>query len=170
MKKVLMILTILLCAASVMAEDVEKRASPSMTSWLASLQYRLAQITPKKSISVTTGVAGVRGAKEDSAATLYWKGKKDAEPVTEEEMMKFKACIDLAEKGDRGGALEQLDDFMKLYPDSALIPDAKKTYDLVKAEPKVEAPKAQPADEEKKSEIRTEQKQEDKKEAQKKTQ
>jgi TolA-binding protein len=131
---------------------MEKKASPGMMSWLKSLQYRIAQILPKKSVSMTTGVAGVRGAKEDSAAKLYWKGKKGEETVTEEELTKFKACVDVAEKGERDNALKQLEDFMKLYPDSALIPDAKKTIDIVKAEPQVEAAKPQPAAEGKKAE------------------
>ncbi len=166
MKKMLMmILTLLLCAASVPAEEQAKKAAPSITSWLKSLQYRISQIMPKKTVPMTTGVAGVRGAKEDSAAKLYWKGKKGEEPVTEEEMAKFKACIDLAEKGDRDGALKQLDEFMKLYPDSALIPDAKKTSDIVKAEPKVE-PVSQPAGE-KQGGAGMEQNQEEKKAEQK---
>jgi len=136
-KSFVIMLTLVLCCAAAVAQET-KKPGPGIVEWLKSLQNKIAQIVPKKTVAMSTGVAGVRGAKEDAAAKLYWKGKKCEETVTEEEMEKFKSCVALAEKGDADGALRQLDDFMKQYPDSALIPDAKKTYDLVKAEPKPE--------------------------------
>ena len=48
----------------------------------------------------------------------------------------FIRYINAVEKGDRTGAIKELAEFMKQYPDSALIPDAKKTLDLVKEEGK----------------------------------
>ena len=61
---------------------------------------------------------------------------KERESVTEEEMSEFKKGIKLAVKGEWTEAVKELQGFMKQYPDSALIPDAKKTLDLVKLEEK----------------------------------
>jgi TolA-binding protein len=133
-KSMILILTLALCSAVAVAQEQEKKSS-GIAEWLRGLQKKISQIVPKQDLPVSTGVAGVRGAKEDSAAKVYWKGKKGEDAVTEDEMAKFKAAIELASAGDREGALKQLDEFMKQNPDSALIPDARKTYDLVKAEP-----------------------------------
>ena len=153
MKKIFsMVLMLSLCCTAAMAEEQAKKPGPSISEWLRGLQNKIAQIIPKKTVPMTTSVAGVRGAKEGVQAKLYWKGKKGEEAVTEEEMEKFKSGVALAEKGDNDGSLKQLDDFMKQYPDSALIPDAKKTVDMVKAEPKPEE----------KVEAKTEQKPEEK--------
>jgi len=127
-----------MCCAVAAAQEQEKKTGPTISEWLRSIQNKIAQIVPKKSVPLVTGVAGVRGAKEDATVKLYWKGKTGDEPVTEEELLKFKASVDLAGKGDKAGSIKALDDFMKEYPGSALIPDAKKTLDLVKAEPMTE--------------------------------
>jgi hypothetical protein len=164
MKKLIPIalMLIFVCTAAA-AQEQEKKQSSGIAEWLKGLQNKIAQIVPKKTVPMSTGVAGVRGAKEDSHAKLYWKGKKDSEVVTEEEMQKFSAGVDLAGKGDRDGSLKQLEEFMKQFPDSALIPDAKKTYDLVKAEPKPEEKV------EKKAETKEEQKEEKKEEKKEET-
>lgn len=132
-----------LCCSVAMAEETEKKAGPSISQWLKGLQVKIAQISPKKAPPQGTIVAGVRGAKGDASSKLYWKGKKGEEPVSEEEMAEFKQGVDLALKGDKPAAIKELSEFMKQYPDSALIPDAKKTLDLVKSdlkdEPKAEA-------------------------------
>ena len=140
MKKVLAcLMPFLLCSAVSLAQEQPKKG-PGIAEWLKSLQQKIEQIVPKKTVPLSTGVAGVRGAKEDSRVNLYWKGKKGEEPVAEEEMEKFKEALDLAGKGDEPGAVHGFEEFMKLYPDSSLIPDAKKTLDLVKAEGKEPAP------------------------------
>jgi TolA-binding protein len=137
MKKLFaVILMLVLSGSMVLAQEQEKKIRPTITEWLKGLQQKIAQLAPKKSVPVSTGVAGVRGAKEDSQVKLYWKGKKGEEAVTEEELAEFKEGINSAEKGDRANAVRKLEEFMKLYPDSALVPDAKKTLDLVKAEEK----------------------------------
>jgi len=125
-----------MCGTVALAQTPQKEAGPSISDWLKSLQQKIAQIIPKKSVSQETVVAGVRGAKENPLTTLYWKGKKDEEPVTEGELAEFKKGVDLAAAGQRFEAVKVLQEFMKQYPDSALIPDAKKTIDLVKAEGK----------------------------------
>ncbi|HXY62165.1 MAG TPA: hypothetical protein VEJ22_04465, partial [Nitrospirota bacterium] len=83
-----------------------------------------------------TVIAGVRVTKENASTTLYWKGKKGEESVSEEELAEFKKGVDLAVAGERAEAVKVLQEFMKHHPDSALIPDAKKTVDLVKADGK----------------------------------
>jgi len=117
----------------VFAQDQERKAGPSIAEWLKGLEKKLEQIVPSKSVPLSTVVVGARSANEDSQPKLYWKGKKVDEVVTEEEFAKFKAAIAAVEKGDSTGAIKDLAEFMKQYPDSALIPDAKKTFDLVKA-------------------------------------
>ena len=125
-----------LCCTTALAQE---QKGPALSEWLKGMQKKIDKIQPKKALPQSTGVAGVRGAKEDSSVKLYWKGKKGDEPVTEDEMEKFKAGLDNASKGDRPGAIKALEEFMKQYPDSALIPDAKKTLDLVKLEEKDES-------------------------------
>jgi TolA-binding protein len=138
-KKILMVTVIFsLCSWSALAQEQEKNQGAGIAAWLKGIQQKISQIMPKKAVPVSTGVAGVRGAKEDSQVKLYWKGKKGEESVSQEELTEFKEGIDLAEKGDKPGAIHELEEFMKKYPDSALVPDAKKTLDLVKAEPKPE--------------------------------
>ena len=135
MKKLFSIaLMVTLCCTVAMAQEQEKKPGPSIAEWLKGLQQKIAQLAPRKSVPMSTGVAGVRGTKEDSQAKLYWKGKKDEETVTEEELTAFKEGVDLAAKGDRAGATRELEEFAKQFPDSSLIPDAKKTLDMVKAE------------------------------------
>ena len=131
-KKLISLIAVLVlcCAATVLAQE---KSDATLMTWIKSIQQKIDQIVPKKTLPLTTGVAGTRGAKEDGSVKLYWKGKKGEEAVTEEELLKFKTGIDLAGKGDKEGSLKTLDEFMKQYPDSALVPDAKKTMDLVKA-------------------------------------
>jgi len=125
-----------LCCTTALAQEQKGSA---LSEWLKGMQKKISKIVPKKAPPQSTGVAGVRGAKEDSSVKLYWKGKKGDEQVTEEEMGSFKEGIESAATGDRAGAIKGLEEFMKKYPDSALIPDAKKTLDLVKVEPKEES-------------------------------
>jgi hypothetical protein len=154
-KKLFAVFMILgLCCAGAAAAPEQKGST--LSEWLRSIQKKIDKILPKKEIATSTSVAGVRGAKQEATTKLYWKGKKGEAAVSEEELSKFKACVDLAGKGDCAAATTELETFMKQYPDSALIPDAKKTLDIVKAEPKAE--KA----EEKKTELKPEEKKVDK--------
>jgi TolA-binding protein len=134
----IVILAVLVCLSVTMAlaQGQEKKAGPSISVWLKGLQKKLEQIVPRKSVPLSIVVAGGHAAKDDSQPKLYWKGEKGDEAVTEEEITKFKLAINAVEKGDRTGAIRELAEFMKQYPDSDLIPDAKKTLDLVKEEGK----------------------------------
>ncbi|NTW59804.1 MAG: hypothetical protein HGB21_10235 [Nitrospirae bacterium] len=133
---------------TVYAEERPAARETGLSAWFKELQKKIDVIAPRKSLSVGTGVAGVRGAKDDNGRSkLYWKGKKAEEPVTEEELHEFQECIAFAEKGDTTAAIKELDEFMKQYPDSALIPDANKSLDLLRAEAKAEPrpePKTEP--------------------------
>jgi len=130
------------------AEERPSARETGLREWFKELQKKIDIIAPRKSLPVSTGVAGVRGAKDDSGRSkLYWKGKKAEEPVTEEELKEFKEWIAFAEKGDTAAAIKELDEFMKQYPDSALIPDANKSMGLLKTEAKAEprpVPKTEP--------------------------
>ena len=134
MKKMLsMIASMLLLCTFAQAQDAGKSGA-GVAEWLRSIQKKIEQLVPKKTVSLSTSVAGVRGAKENTKQKLYWKGKAGEEPVTEEELGKFRSGVEFAANGDGAAAARELEAFMKQYPDSALIPDAKKTLDLVKAE------------------------------------
>ena len=157
----------LCCATTVLAQE---QKSSALSDWLKAIQKKIEKILPRKEIATSTGVAGVRGAKQDSQVKLYWKGRKGETAVTEEELGKFKSSVELAGKGDRAGAAKGLEEFMKQYPDSALIPDAKKTLDLVKAEPPAEVKGEQKAGEQelKKEDQKKTDRKEDKQEGKKK--
>lgn len=105
------------------------------------LKGKMQGITPRKQTNVTTAVGGVRGAKDDSADSVYWKGREHAE-VNEEELLKFNSAVDLAMNGENDKAIAALDEFLKAYPDSALRLDALDAMAALK-----EAPKAEPAKE-----------------------
>lgn len=132
----ILLLMLTFCGMAVAQEQGQQPQGTTISEWLKGIQKKIEQIIPKKTLPMTTGVAGVRGAKEEGQAKLYWKGKKGDEVVTEEELMRFKTAVDIATSGDWSSAVRELEEFMKQYPDSALIPDAKKTLDLVKAEVK----------------------------------
>jgi TolA-binding protein len=161
MTKKLFSFVVILCLSCATGLQAQEKSESALSAWIKNLQQRINQIVPKKNLPMATGVAGTRGAKEDVAVKLYWKGKKGDESVAEEELLKFKIGVDLAGMGDPGGSAKALEQFMKEYPDSALIPDAKKTLDLVKIEVKAEK-KAEPHHE--KKEVKKDVKKETKKE------
>ncbi len=52
-----------LCFTVVAAQETQgKKESTGLSDWLRGIQKKIEQIIPKKSLPVTTGVAGVRGA------------------------------------------------------------------------------------------------------------
>ena len=119
-----------LCALAI-AEEASKKDS-GFSEWLKSMQQKVNQLVPKKSVSMSNGVAGVRGAKEDTHSKLYWKGKKSEAAVSERELLEFKDGLESAQNGDTPGAISAFDEFLKTYPDSALVPDVKKALDMAK--------------------------------------
>jgi TolA-binding protein len=128
----LIIVTACLCCTTALAQE---QKGPSLADWLKVVQKKIDRIVPKKIQPLSTGVTGIRGTREDASVKLYWKGKMNEEPViTEAELSEFKKGIDLAVKGERTEAVKELQEFMMQYPDSVLIPDAKKTLDLARKE------------------------------------
>jgi len=128
----LIIITGLCCSPAI----AQEQKGLSLADWLKVIQKKIDKIVPKKIQPLSTGVTGIRGTREDASVKLYWKGKMNDEPVTDAELSEFKKGIDLAAKGEPTEAVKELQEFMMQYPDSALIPDAKKTLDLVKKEEK----------------------------------
>lgn len=133
-----MIAVVVLCSGMAAAQEKREAQESGLASWLRSMRQKLDIVNPRKTLPVTTGVAGVRGAKKEEDAKLYWKGKPGDEQVSEAELAELKEAVSLAEEGKTDAAISELEEFMRQYPDSALIPDAKKTLDLVKAAPKEE--------------------------------
>lgn len=136
MKKLFAIMTaVLLFAAGAALAQEQKPVDKNegFSEWLKALQRKIETMTAKKSIPMSTGVAGIRGAKEDEKAKLYWKGKKGGEGVTEEELTEFKSAVDLAAARQRDAAVRELEEFIARFPDSPLVSDAKKTLEMVKA-------------------------------------
>lgn len=139
MKKLFtMIMAVLLFAAGAALAQEQKPVNKNegFVEWLKALQRKIETITAKKSMPRSTGVAGIRGAKDDEKAKLYWKGKKGDEAVTEEELAEFRSAVDLAAKGEQAAATRELEEFIARFPDSPLLPDAKKTLEMVKGEGK----------------------------------
>jgi uncharacterized membrane protein YfbV (UPF0208 family) len=130
----IVILMLTLCGTVAMGQDQVKKPDNGIAQWLKGLQQKISQMKPRREITLSTGVAGVRGAKEDSQAKLYWKGKKGDDTVTEKELTEFQEIVGHLEKDDKNAVAKGCEEFMKEFPDSALIPDVKKTLDLVKAE------------------------------------
>lgn len=132
LKRLFMFFAIIgLCCTMALAGELK---GPTLADWLGVIQKKLESIIPRKILPPTTEVALKRGAKEDPFVKLYWKGKKGEERVTEEELTEFKAVCELAARGEREAAIAGLEKFLEQYPDSALVPEAKKTLDLERIE------------------------------------
>lgn len=108
------------------------------------MKTKVQGFAPDKSKKVTTAVGGVRGAKDDSANTLYWKGESKDAAVGAEELEKFNIALQLAIDGKNEESKKQFEEFMAKYPKSTLKEDAAKAIEEIK---KTEA-KAAPAPEE----------------------
>jgi TolA-binding protein len=87
------------------------------------LRRKIELLTPKKKISTTTAVGGVRGAQAD-AEEVYWKGEAKSQPIDADELAAFKSAISLVDAGDRAGGQAAFADFVKKHPDSRLKEDA----------------------------------------------
>lgn len=87
------------------------------------LRKKIELLTPKKKISTTTAVGGVRGAQAD-ADDVYWKGEANNQPIDADELTAFKKAIALVDTGDVPGARAAFADFLNKHPDSRLREDA----------------------------------------------
>jgi TolA-binding protein len=87
------------------------------------LRKKIELLTPKKKITTTTAVGGVRGSQAD-ADDVYWKGEAKVQPIDADELAAFKKAIALVDAGDMAGAQVAFADFLKKHPDSRLHDDA----------------------------------------------
>jgi TolA-binding protein len=127
MKKLIALFVLLgvVLAAPVYSADVQ----PEGSLW-ERLRKKIELLTPKKKISTTTAVGGVRGAQAD-ADDVYWKGEANAQPIDTDELNAFKKAISLADAGDTAGAQSAFSDFLKKHPDSRLKADAEEALALL---------------------------------------
>jgi TolA-binding protein len=120
MKKLIALFVLLgvVLAAPAYSADVQQEGS----LW-ERLRKKIELLTPKKKISTTTAVGGVRGAQAD-ADDVYWKGESKSQAIDADELAAFKKAISLADAGDTTGAQAAFADFVKKHPDSRLREDA----------------------------------------------
>jgi hypothetical protein len=104
-------------------------AKPEVSLW-ERLRMKIEMLTPKKKVSTTTAVGGVRGSLAD-ADDVYWKGESKVQPVDAEELAAFKKAISLADAGDVTGAQAAFSDFLKKHPESRLHDDAEQALALL---------------------------------------
>ncbi|MDP2168729.1 MAG: hypothetical protein Q8J64_10415 [Thermodesulfovibrionales bacterium] len=121
---VLSVLSLLVFAASL------SFAAEKENLW-TTLKNKVSTMTPTKTVTTTTAVGGLRGAK-DGGETLYWKGKDTTIEVTREELDNFSIALDYASKGEKMEARKRFEDFLKKYPSSALAKDAKDSLQMLK--------------------------------------
>ncbi|NVN99720.1 MAG: hypothetical protein HXX17_10375 [Geobacteraceae bacterium] len=125
-KRIILSLVLVLTAVTAYGEQKE--------GFWEKLRNKLEKITPVKKSSSTTAVGGVRGAKNDDATDIYWKGKDKASDVSEDELQKFNAAYESKKKGDNYLAMKQLEEFLAAYPQSALRADGFQAMEQIKAE------------------------------------
>src|SRR5512143_2854901 len=118
MKKLIaLLLAVVLSAPAYIADDNQEG------SLWERLRKKIELLTPRKKISSTTAVGGVRGSLAD-ADDVYWKGEANTQPIDADELAAFKKAITLAETGDMAGAQTAFADFLSKHPDSGLRKDA----------------------------------------------
>lgn len=120
MKKLIalfVLLGVVLAAPAYSADDTQ-----GASLW-ERLRKKIELLTPKKKISTTTAVGGVRGAQAD-AEEVYWKGETKTQTIDADELAAFKNAISLVDAGDLAGGKAAFADFVKKHPDSRLREDA----------------------------------------------
>ncbi len=130
MKKLIALFVLL---GVVLATPVYGADKPDSSSWWESLRRKIEMLTPKKKITTTTAVGGVRGSQAD-ADDVYWKGEAKIQPIDPKELDAFKKAVSLFDAGDMAGAQGAFSDFVKKHPDSSLRKDAEQA--LVLLQPK----------------------------------
>jgi len=113
-RKMLMVCSLLLVASIAHGEQVVKK-----DAFWEKLGQKLEKLTPAKKGATTTAVGGVRGAKNDEATDIYWKGKEKSVEMAQDEMQIFTAAIESRMKGDNEAALKQFEEFLVMYPQSS---------------------------------------------------
>jgi TolA-binding protein len=112
-------------------------------SFWETLQGKLEKLTPTKKVTNTTAVGGVRGAKNDEATDIYWKGKDKPVEIDEEEIHKFNLAVETKFKGNNELALKQFEEFLAEYPQSSLRVEGLQATEKIRME--IAAASQQPA-------------------------
>lgn len=124
---------IVICLIGFMSLSVAYAEETEQEGFWSKLKSKIESITPKKKANVTTAVGGVRGAQDQSANVLYWKGKEIDEEVTADELNQFKSALECAMNGNTDESLKRFDEFIAQYPQSPLRADAVKAMESLKA-------------------------------------
>ncbi len=142
MKKVTASLFCLLCAATVaQGEQVGKK-----DAFWDKLQNQLGKVTPAKKQSTQAIPGGVRGAKNDDAKDIYWKGKDKTVDMADEEMQIFTLAIEAKLKGDNEQALKLFEEYLEAYPQSPFRIEGLQAAEKIRSDIAfAKAPKAPPA-------------------------
>jgi TolA-binding protein len=120
MKRLIALFVLLGIILAAPAYSVDEKQDGSL--W-ERLRKKIELLTPRKKVSTTTAVGGVRGSQAD-ADDVYWKGQANTQPIDSEELSAFKKAISLVDAGDTAGAQGAFSEFLKKHPDSRLREDA----------------------------------------------
>lgn len=125
MKKIILVIMGLLLGSNAHAADSKE------IGLFESLRQKIELLTPKKKLTTTTSVGGVRGSLAD-AGELYWKGEKTEQAIDADELFAFDEALSQAEAGDLVSAENGLSQFLNNYPQSQLRGDAEQALALLK--------------------------------------
>ena len=128
-KKIMLVCGMMLAATLAHGEQVVKK-----DAFWDSLSKKLEKLTPSKKGATTTAVGGVRGAKNDEATDIYWKGKDKSADMAQDELLKFNTAVESKMKGDNEQALKQFEEFLVLYPQSAFRVEGLQAVEKIKQE------------------------------------
>jgi hypothetical protein len=98
------------------------------------LQSKLDKVSPSKKISTTTAVGGVRGAKNDDASDIYWKGRDKTLDMNDEELAKFTLALESRRKGENEIAIKQFEEFLELYPQSQFRVEGLQAIEMIRVD------------------------------------
>lgn len=100
---------------------------------LNSLSGKVQKLTTTRKNMPSSAVAGVKGTKNDRI-DIYWKGKEKTVEVSDDELQKLNAAMELQRNGDKIKALKQYEAFIKEFPGSALHAEVTQTVQSLKKE------------------------------------
>jgi TolA-binding protein len=95
-----------------------------------SIWSKLRALSPKANVEETARgqvvvTAGIRGAEStDTALKPYWKEDRTDDPAYIQQLKSYNAAQELVDGGKLKEAITNLDNFMRQYPDSDLLPNA----------------------------------------------
>ncbi|MCK4739203.1 MAG: hypothetical protein KAT46_04565 [Deltaproteobacteria bacterium] len=99
-------------------------------SWMKNFAHKLKMFSSTSKSSTKTAVAGVKGAEGEVDDGLYWKTSE----VTDAQVADMTEAMVYAGEGNNAMATETLSNFVKKYPNSPLVKDAREGLALLKNE------------------------------------